>query len=508
MMKKILFSGIVLISTILLFSCSTENIDSLLESDVVSDEAIIELDLLDEEILRDISKLIGKTLQSKEARSEILKIVEEVDSYGGGVSFAYLFGNEQDVSKYEKRKIKSLERTSNSFKPSSIFKEHITKTYMLNRSDFSRLDTALTIENKASGNGNFENTTFDNQSIEDIETYLVENDLELYFPYKENFDWDDLISYTVSFENNNPDGIYDGYKYSGMTYEEVSGIIDEYLYQNPTVAIIPIDHDYLGDFLKITHNNQEHYLDPTLPQNEIDDFYKEIFPHLDPTNPVNSFTQSLKPNPGNDIPQRKRLTHNVNPYTFFNENNILTVFIPKVRILGTSWKRTLSKAHRTRIARAGSTIAVDPNGGNNPTMGTFYFDFDISASDLRNKRWKNVGIMFDPNWHKAKGSQQIIVWTKRKNSGKKSVQVKNELKIDKDGNYTPNTSVSYVFDSASGVKAVFRGNVELDRDQVLTTIINGSEYDNATYRHNGVDLSVRRVAEKFEFFFDMHYTNL
>lgn len=99
--------------------------------------------MLDEEILRDISKLIGKTLQNKEARSEILKIVEEVDSYGGGVSFAYLFGNEQDVSKYEKRKIKSLERTSNGLKPSSIFKEHITKTYMLNKSDFSKLGTAI-----------------------------------------------------------------------------------------------------------------------------------------------------------------------------------------------------------------------------------------------------------------------------------------------------------------------------------------------------------------------------
>jgi hypothetical protein len=46
------------------------------------------------------------------------------------------------------------------------------------------------------------------------------------------------------------------------------------------------------------------------------------------------------------------------------------------------------------------------------------------------------------------------------------------------------------------------------RDQVLTTVIGGSEYDNATYLHNGLNLSVRRVASRFEYFFDIYYTNL
>lgn len=48
------------------------------------------------------------------------------------------------------------------------------------------------MENKTLGDGEFENTTYNNQPISDIEKYLVENDLELYFPYKENFNWDDF----------------------------------------------------------------------------------------------------------------------------------------------------------------------------------------------------------------------------------------------------------------------------------------------------------------------------
>jgi hypothetical protein len=98
------------------------------------------------------------------------------------------------------------------------------------------------------------------------------------------------------------------------------------------------------------------------------------------------------------------------------------------------------------------------------------FNCDISASDLRNKRPKNVGIMFDPNWHKAKGSQQIIVWTERSNANNSTIQVKNELKLDAQGNYTRTTSISATFSASSDTKAVSRGHVELDRDQVLTTM--------------------------------------
>jgi len=115
--------------------------------------------------------------------------------------------------------------------------------------------------------------------------------------------------------------------------------------------------------------------------------------------------------------------------------------------------------------------------------------------------------MFDPNWHKVKGSQQIAVWTKRKNSSESSVDVKTEIKLDAQGNYTPTTSVSANNTLRSGEKAIFRGNAELDRYQVLTTVIGGSEYDNATYNENGLNLSIRRISS-FEYFFDYYYTNL
>jgi hypothetical protein len=477
--------------TVILSSCSTD-----LEID--NNENNVELsDGNNTEVLREISLLIGETLKNQKVRSEILETVNQIDSYGNGVSFALLLGENEKISNYEQRKLLEVSKKGISNTSKSFFKTHMNEVYSLNQDKYIVLSNAFAKDVDIQKNAH----------LSQLESYLIENELELYFPYKDKFDWENLISYTVTFEDKNPNNTYEGFKYLGMSYEDVSNIIDDYLFDNPTVAIIPIDKDYLGEDLRITHNNETHYLDPNLSFQEISQFYDDLYSGGIGSGSSGSGSSGGS-NSSSTTPQRIRLTQNVNPNTFFNENHILTNFIPKARITTTSWKRTLSRSHRTRIARAGSTVAVNPNGTFTAMTNTFYFDFDISASDLRNKRWKNVGIMFDPNWHKAKGSQQIIVWTKRGNANNSSIQVKNELKIDAQGNYTPTTSISATFSASSDTKAVFRGNVELDRDQVLTTMINGSEYDNATHNHNGANLSVRRVASKFEYIFDMYYTNL
>jgi hypothetical protein len=488
-MKKILM----LLGLMVIFSsCSNDEINNEVELNEVENV----------KVLREISLLIGETLKNQEVRNEILETVDEVDSYGNAVSFALLLGENSKTSDYEKRKMGTILNKTISGKSESLFKAHLNNIYSSNKEKYAELNK--TFEN----NPNILKRT----NLSELESYLIENELELYFPYKDKFDWEHLISYTVTFEDENPNGSYEGFKYLGLTYEEVSNIIDDYLFENPTVAIIPMDKDYVGEDLRISYNNQTHYLNPNLSFQHISDFYDNLYGggNFGSGYAGSGSTGGGSTGGGNTgtTPQRIRLTQNVNPYTFFNENHILTNYIPKVRITTTSWKRTLSKAHRTRIARAGSTVAVNPNGTFSAMTNTFYFDFDISASDLRNKRWKNVGIMFDPNWHKTKGSQQIIVWTKRSNASNSSLQVKNEIKIDAQGNYTPNTSISATFNASSETKAIFRGNVELDRDQVLTTIVNGSEYDNATHNHNGANLSVRRVANNFEYIFDLFYTNL
>ncbi|MBZ9652233.1 hypothetical protein [Psychroflexus montanilacus] len=426
--------------------------------------------------------------------NEVISKVNEFDPYAKSISISLLLNNESKLSNHEKRMIhdKEIRETKSDF-----FKNGIIEYYKNNFEDFPLISSTLSSESLMKNEFN-------------LDDYLIENELELFFPYMENFD-NYEENYTITFEDGNEESIHEGYMFNPNNQEYISGIDEDYLFDNPTIAIIPIDEDYIGEMLMITDCGGNHqYLDPNQPIDQLMEFYGDLYSQNSCQQPIvigpiyGGGGGPTNPQP----PQRIRIAQNINPYTFFGDNDVLTNFLPKARITTTSWKRTLSKAHRTRIARAGTTIGINPNGELSAVTGVFYFDFDISASDLRNKRWKTLNIMFDPNWHKAKGSQQIVVWTKRRNSSTSTVNVKNEIKIDGEGNYTPTTSLSVNVTAGSGSKAIFRGNSELDRDQVLTTIVGGSEYDNSTINHNNLNLSVRRVAQKFEYFFDFYYTSL
>lgn len=469
-----------IILLVIFYSCTTEEN---YEHDLSGEE---------QNEMEELSLIIGEILKEPLVMNEVISTINKVDEYGKSVSFSLLLRNFDKMTNFEKRK---YENGGLELSKSSVFKNSLISYFDKNSKDFPVL--ANKIKNHSLS-----------KSISNIDGYLIENDLELFLPYMENFENEYDRNFTITYEDGNSNSVHEGFKYNEDGTFEVYGIDDEYLFDNPTVAIIPVDNDYLGQELMISDGNGGHqYLDPNQPLEDLIEFYNDLY------SLSNRDYISEAPGGGGSgntyvPPSRVRITQNINPYTFFGENDVLTNFLPKARITTTSWKRTLSKAHRTRIARAGSTVGVNPNGNLTAVTGVFYFDFDISASDLRNDRWQTLNIMFDPNWHKAKGSQQIVVWTKRKNASTSSVNVKNEVKIDSEGNYTPTSSISLNVTAGSGSKAIFRGNSELDRDQVLTTIVNGSEYDNATINHNGLNLSVRRVSQKFEYVFDFFYTSL
>lgn len=454
-----------------------------------------------EEILNELSLLIGESLKDKEVRKEILDFVMNFDNYGNSVSFGLLFGQTDKISVNETLILDkdNCRIGCNAFR-FSLFNEFIN-----NLEKYSKINSKINCDYNLNSSA----------ELSQLEILILEANVELYFPYRDNFDWDNLDVFSIIYDLNEDldedlENKLCGHKFHGNNTYSLNEVNEEYLYLNPVVALIPFNADYLGQFLRITNGQNVYYLDPNSSQDEINGFYNNLYSGGNWGSNFGGGSGGGHNGSGNNSTpvQRIRLTENINPYTFFNDNHVLTTFIPRLRIKGTAWKRNASKAHRTRITRAGSTVSISPTGGHLAIQGAFHFDHDIPATDLRNHRWRNVSIQFDPNWHKAKGSQQIIVWTLRRNSSVKTATIKNEIKIDAQGNFTPNSSISHNFTVSSGSRAIFRGNVELDRDQVLTTVVGGSEYDNSTILHNGLNLSIRRVNDKFEYFFDHFYINL
>ncbi len=426
--------------------------------------------------LTEISKLVGMALQDKSLRKHVLSEMKSIDAYGKSISLAYLLGNENNVSSYEKRKLEKLSNeTGKRISSNGKFKEKLTNLFHEKKKEFPQLTKAISSNN---------NTATGKLANLEITQYMEESNLEMYFPYEENFNWDEIDEYSVTFEDNNPYAIHEGFMINGVEYDYIDGIDEEYLYNNPTIALVPIDNYYLGDQVAYDYNGFEYITDPYN--------YASI-----PLNPIATYP----PAPSNS---KVRVKSNMDPYAL-PENHLITTFIPKVMVRGTSWKRTLSKALRMKIAKAGSEVAVNPTGGLTAIAGAYYFRFDISASDLRNHRWKDVGILWEPNWHKAKVAQQMVVWGLRKNASESTVSVGSKLAIDDKGNYTPSTSVNVNHTVKSGETAIFRGNKELDRVQVLSSVVGGSELDNKTYNYDATNYSVRKV-DLFEFFFVHDYT--
>lgn len=504
-MKKIILIFLI-ITTI---SCSDDFVE-----EHTNEKIKIVLNNNDNQALKEFYQIVGLTLKDKKVRTEILNLVEEVDPYGNGVSFALIYGDLDKISKHEKKVINQKQYLSNRNKTgNNIFKEKLNQIF--SETEHPNLDKYFSQVNI----GNKKNRSISS----DIDSFIDENNLEIYFPYKENFDWTNVSEFTASIEefdlqddyleDDNYDLYYSGTRFNDISVENIEIINDDYLFENPTMVIIEKDDDYLGNFTRLSIGENEYFIDRDFSGEQIIAEYNNIW--------LNEFPEFNNELPGgvyadgsnSDIdwgsaPQRVRIPQNINPYVFFPENYVLTTFIPRARIKGTSWKRTLSKSHRTRLQRVGGDVTVNPSGGFTFGSKVYNYDFNISASDLRNNRWQNVGIMFDPNWHKTKGSQQIVLWTKRRNSRRKEITVKNEVKIDAQGNFTPSASLQVNIKAHSGERAIFRGNIELDRDQILTTIVNGHESDNETLNYENLDLSIRRISTRFEFVFDHYYTDL
>lgn len=467
---------IILFSIATLFSCNSEEV---LEIQQLEQNA-------KKEELKEISKLIGLTLNDDKLRSQIINEVKQIDDYSNSVSIAYLLGKDDKISPYEKRKINKISSTAKNKRneSSNLFKNELIKTYNQNIENFPNIKSELKSTNP---NENY-SARLSNELVE----YMADNNLEMYFPYEENFNWETTDEFSITYEDGNPYAIHEGYIIDGIEYDFITGIDENYLYNNPTIAIIPIDNYYLGEQVAYEINNFEYITDPY--------DYTSL-----PTNSWNG-TAGSTTNPPPPANPKIRLDYNANPFDLA-ENHLLTTFIPQVRVKGTDWKRTLSKALRMKIAKAGSEVAINPTGGLTATPGAFYFRFDISASDLRNHRWKNVGILWEPNWHKVKSAQQMVIWGLRKNASESTVSVDSKLSMDANGNFTPSNSISVSNTVKSGEKGIFRGNKELDRNHTLSTIVGGSEFDNATVSYEGKNYSIRRINSLYEFFFVHDYTS-
>lgn len=429
------------------------------------------------EISKELSIAIGRTLTIKSSRMSAVNTIEKLDTLSDAATLSALMEVDTKITAYEKKRLNDLNTNlSGLFTNSNHFKSQLLYELKQNSKDYPLLLTGLNLKDS---------------NIDIKLTSLVANqNLELYIPYAENFNFSTISKFTMGFDNLSDDDEQSGQQFTDVDEPEICScdppastlipsINDDYFALNPSFALSPSDgDDYYGG----------------TPQSGLvlAGTYISSGPSALPS-PISATYTTL--------------VNNYNIADFGGpEEYVMSTSIPKLRVKGTSWKRNLSSKLRVLIIRAGSKFNINSDGTYGSTESAYYYRVDISAHSLRNNRWINVNWSFDPNWQPQQGSQQIICMTLRKNAGKATATGDVKIKLDAQGHYTPETSVSVSY-SKDANTSILRGNRELDAQQVFATIIGGAEPGNPTYQFENTNYSVRKI-DRFEYFFKHEYKDL
>ncbi|MCC7520643.1 MAG: hypothetical protein IT220_03325 [Flavobacteriaceae bacterium] len=416
--------------------------------------------------------LLGNALKEKYHQDLIIQYLQKVDEgYSEELSFAFLANNPKLV------KINEI-----GFSVDPKFTEMFVQSLDLNLKDIN----TFPILNKELS------TKFDKGLA--VLNSLSNEKLQIIFNYEDK-KVDLSKGYYVCFASNSEvvytSGFY--FKPGEKDYKVIDKIDSEFVYQNPTFVIIPIDEsDIQGNKIDVLK---------AFPDRLIQSIGGDM-------KVVNA---SLKTT--TTSPQAVLLTQNID-HNLIPQEDIIYSSIPKIKVKGTSWIGTLGNKLKLDVWRgpidevASPTYNEDNGQITAPTLKYHTSYTEIRKKDCKNSNWVYVNWEFDPDWNMSENAQDFAMFSKHNLVGSASFTLKGTAGFKKEG-----TTIKPHFEASGSTSinvtvggARFRAHKELPRRQVLSAIV-GSAPTNQLYNWNGVNFNVKTIGI-VDFFFTHYYTDL
>ena len=493
-MKRIFKSAfLIMLSTTIFVSCSEDSETIELQTENLNDK---------QKLMQETSILLGKMLTNSEVKIALNQKMKEVDEDAEIVSFAYLFEQENglrknEISNFSKRKVNS----------SNVFKTALQNEFEKNEANYKTIANVLEAKTPK---GTLARTSA--TIANDLASLLVSEELQIFYPFDPEYEDDDtsVEEFYVSYDPLNNAQTNTGYKFHvGLTdIDVVDGMSNDFLDDNPVYVIVPIDPcDIPGRPCGFTE------LQPApLDSNN------ELLP---------SGNQFLINNPGgftggntggtgsnnnnNTVPTTTLLTANTN-HNNIPESDIISSYIPRIQINGTSWMGFGGTHQKLRFFRGTTDGAVTQNAdGTITATGTKYTikDFRCKRKYVkRKKRWLGFDAEFDPDWNMTENTQVMAVFSLHHISASASAELtaKSGFKVE-GGEIKPHTEASgSVKINFSLGSSKFRANAEMSRRQILATIV-GTGTTGQTINDNGVQYNVKKIGI-VDYYFKHFYTDL
>mgnify|MGYP005858296895 FL=1 len=417
-----------MLSTTIFVSCSEDSETIDLQTENLNDK---------QKLMQETSILLGKMLTNSEVKTALNQKMKEVDEDAEIVSFAYLFEQENglrknEISNFSKRKVNS----------SNVFKTALQNEFEKNEENYKTIASVL--ETKAP-KGALARTSA--TIADDLATLLVSEELQIFYPFDPEYEDDDtsVQEFYVSYDPLNNTQTNTGFKFHvGLTdIDVVDGMTNDFLDDNPVYVIVPIDPcDIPGRPCGFTEL-QPAPLDPN----------NELLPSGNPflINNPGGFTGSNiggtgSNNNNNTVPTTTLLTTNTN-HNNIPESNIISSYIPRIQINGTSYMGFGGTHQKLRFFRGTTDGSVTQNAdGTITATGTKYTikDFRCKRKYVkRKKRWLDFGAEFDPDWNMTENTQVMAVFSLHHISASASAELtaKSGFKVE-GGEIKPHTEAS------------------------------------------------------------------
>lgn len=428
------------------------------------------------ELLKDVSLLVGHALTDAEVRAEVHSKIENTDALGELVSLSLLLGRENGLSKKESTALKSGKLSLVS--STNRFTEAIVDEVAANGSAYTALS------------GYFERNGFNPTASksteglkEQLTTLLAGQNLEVYNPFVEG----------SKPASKSEDVFYISYR--PVQYAEVNEV---YQYSGADVEAAALKSFGVvnNDFID-THNVYiVGHMDPCdLPGKTCD--YVDLVPD-EPEGQPEPITA-----------RAKLLTYNVN-HSSIEEEDIVSTRFSGFKIDGNDWLGFAASHQKIEIYRGSADGKISVEDGKISAISKSYNInyYRIRAKGARKGWWYHHNDEFDDDWNMSENEQVITLFTKHHLTGSASVELNTKAGLElKNGSIqaVPQATVSSKVKVSLG-SARQRTKAQLSRRQVLSTIV-GPGVTQRTITRDGQQWNVKKSGI-FHYYFKHYYTDL
>ena len=364
-MKKNLKTVLIItMSSIVFYSCTDDNEVIGLKTENLNDK---------QKLMQETSILFGKMLTNSEVKTALNQKMKEVDEDAEIVSFAYLFEEENglrknEISNFSKRKLNS----------SNVFKTALQNEFEKNEGNYKTIANVLEAKTPKGALART-NSTIAN----DLASLLISEELQIFYPFDPEYEDDDtsVEEFYVSYDPLNNAQTNTGFKFHvGLTdIDVVDGMSNDFLDDNPVYVIVPIDPcDIPGRPCGFTELQPA----PLDPNNELLPSGNQFL-----INNPGGFTGSntggtgSNNNNNNTVPTTTLLTANTN-HNNISESDIISSYIPRIQINGTSYMGFGGTHQKLRFYRGTTDGSVTQNADGSITASPK----DYLVKDFRCKR--------------------------------------------------------------------------------------------------------------------------